>query len=145
MKLKNMPKEELELLSYTDLAYKLLEESKKPMNTAVIFKKIADLLDYTEDEYNLKIGDFYTSLTTDKRFLLLDNHEWDIRDRHSVDIVVDDDDASDEVAEEEEVIEDNEEEEEIDIDTIDDDESLDDDEDDLASLSIINDEDEDNE
>ena len=40
MKLKQMSKEELELLSYTDLTYMILKENKKSMNTPTIFKKI---------------------------------------------------------------------------------------------------------
>ena len=68
MKLKDMKKEELEALSYTDLTEMILKENKKPINTAKLFKKICDLLDLSEEDYNNKIGDFYTSLTTDKRF-----------------------------------------------------------------------------
>lgn len=55
MKLKNMPKEELEIMSYTDLTELLLKENKKPMNTPTIFRKICDLLGYSDDEYASKI------------------------------------------------------------------------------------------
>ena len=75
MKIKNMKKEELEVLSYTDLTEMILKENKKSMNTASIFKIICDLLELSEDEYTNKIGDYYTSLTTDKRFILLKNAE----------------------------------------------------------------------
>lgn len=143
MKLNQMSKEEIELLSYTDLTYLLLTEKHKSMNTPTIFREISNLLGFTEEEYSSKIGDYYTSLTIDKRFVLLDNNEWDIRDRHSVELVVDE--------EEEEVEETEEEEEETipeeveeDIDTIHDDESLDEDND-LENLSIISDDDEDEE
>ena len=143
MKLNQMSKEEIELLSYTDLTYLLLTEKHKSMNTPTIFREISNLLGFTEEEYSSKIGDYYTSLTIDKRFVLLDNNEWDIRDRHSVELVVDE--------EEEEVEETEEEEEETipdeveeDIDTIHDDESLDEDND-LENLSIIPDDDEDEE
>ena len=40
MKLKEMTKEELEGLSYTDLTEMILKENKKAMNTPSIFKKI---------------------------------------------------------------------------------------------------------
>ena len=40
MKLKQMSKEELELLSYTDLTYMILKENKKSMTAPTIFKKI---------------------------------------------------------------------------------------------------------
>ena len=136
-----MTKEELEVLSYTDLTYMLLKENKKTMNTPTLFKLICDLLGYSDEEYAAKIGDYYTSLTIDKRFVLLDNAEWDIRDNHKIELVVDDDEE--EMDETEESEEENEEEmdeteEEEDIDSMDDD--LDDVEDDLEDLAIIDDE-----
>lgn len=100
MKLKDMPVEELELMSYTDMTYMILKENNKSMNTPTIFRKICDLLGYTEDEYVAKIGDYYTSLTIDKRFVLLENNEWDVRDNHSVELVVDDDELEEENSEE---------------------------------------------
>lgn len=141
MSLKDMTKEELEVLSYTDLTYMLLKENKKTMNTPTLFKLICDLLGYSDEEYAAKIGDYYTSLTIDKRFVLLDNAEWDIRDNHKIELVVDDDEE--EMDETEESEEENEEEmdetdEEEDIDSMDDD--LDDVEDDLEDLAIIDDE-----
>lgn len=133
MKLKNVSQEDLELMSYTDITYMMLKESKKPMNTPTLFKEICKLLDLSESAYEDKIGDYYTSLQTDKRFVLLENNEWDIRDNHSVEIVMDDDDDEDEDIEEEveekEIIEEEESE-----DTLYDDESDIDDDDDTLPL-----------
>lgn len=144
MSLKKMTKEELELLSYTDLTELILNENKKPMNTAAIFKKISGLLELSDEEYAAKIGDFYTSLTTDKRFIFLDETaEWDLRTRHTSEIVVADDDDEDE-EEDEEIEDDIEEEQEVNEDDIDsmesDEDDLDDNDDDIADLSIISDE-----
>ena len=138
MKLKDMKKEELEVLSYTDLTEMILKENKKPMNTANIFKKICNLLELSEEEYSSKIGDYYTSLTTDKRFLLLDTAEWDLKDKHKVEIVLDEDDE--EVFDEEEIEDGEESEEENDesIEITDDEIDLDD-SDDLEELSIVSD------
>lgn len=147
MKLKDMPRAELEILSYTDLTYMLLKENKKPMNTPSIFREICNLLGYTEEEYASKIGDYYTSLTIDKRFVLLDNADWDIRDHHSIELVMDDEDEEEsieeeETEEEEEIIE---EEEEEDIDAIIEDDDLDDGDDDLDELSLVDEESEEEE
>lgn len=140
MKLKNMSKEELELMSYTDLTEMLLKENKKPMNTPTVFHKICDLLGYSDDEYASKIGDYYTSLTIDKRFVLLDNNEWDLRDHHSIDLSLEEDDEEDEEMMEEGVVEEPEEEEEN-IDEVNTDEELEvDDDDDIDELNIISDE-----
>ena len=90
MKIKDMTSEELEMMSQTDITYMLLKEKKKPMSTADLFKEISKLLDLSEADFASKIGDYYTSLNIDKRFVLLDNNEWDVRDNHSVEIVMDD-------------------------------------------------------
>lgn len=141
MKIKDMKQEDLELLSYTDLTELILKESKKGMTTPQIFKEICSILGLTDEEYAAKIGDYYTSLTTDKRFIFLDNDaEWDLRDRHVIKIIVaaDDEEESLEEAEEEEEDEIIEEVEEEDIDTVIDDDS-DDDDDDMEELSIVSD------
>ncbi len=141
MKIKDMKKEELELLSYYDIAALLLKENK-PMNTPTLFKTICDLLDLSDDEYTNKIGEFYTSMTTDKRFILLDSAEWDLRDNHSVKITIDDDDDEEMTEEEIEDEEDVEETEEDVEEPIDDEElDVDDDDDDLEDLSIVSEED----
>lgn len=139
MELKNMTKEELETLSYADIAFLILKEDKKSMNTPTIFKKVCELLEFTDAEYESNIGDFYTSLTTDKRFILLDDAKWDLRDNHSVKIAFDDDDED-----EEEEIEDNEEteeepdENEEDIEeAIDDEDIPDDDDDDMDDFQVV--------
>lgn len=143
MSLNSIKKDELELLSYTDLTELILKDKKGSMNTADIFKKISKLLSLSDEEYASKIGDFYTSLTTDKRFIFLDETaEWDLRNRHTAQVVVTDEDEDDEEAEEEqdediELDENNE--EDIDSLAVDDDDDLDDD-DDISELNIVSDE-----
>ncbi len=139
MNLSEMSKEELELLSYTDLTYKLLKETKKTMNTANLFREICNLLEYTDSEYADKIGDYYTSLTLDKRFVLLENNEWDIRDNHSIKIELDEEDE-DEIDDLEEIDEEPIE-EEVSEELYDDDaEIIDDDDDDIDDLAILDEE-----
>ena len=86
MKLSKMSKDELELYSYTDLASMILKEEKKSLTTPEIFKKICTLLDLSDEDYASKIGDFYTSLTTDKTFILLEDGKWDLQKNHPVNI-----------------------------------------------------------
>ena len=136
MKLKDLKIEELELLSYTDITSMLLKEKGKSMNTPSIFREICDLLGFSDEEYADKIGDYYTSLTIDKRFVLLENHEWDLRERHAVEIVMDDEDEDDT---EESIDEEVEQEEEENIEEAIDDEDLDDVDDDMDDLSIVTD------
>lgn len=134
-----MPIEEIELMSYADLTYALLKENGKAMNTPTLFREICNLLGYSDNEYTAKIGDYYTSLTIDKRFVLLESNEWDVCDNHSVKIELDDDTEED-VEEEEEEVEIEEESDEENIDEVLDDDSLDDD-DDLDDLEIVDEDD----
>ena len=140
MKLKDMKLEELELLSYTDLTYKILKEEKKALNTPTIFHKICDLLGYSETDFEEKIGDYYTSLTIDKRFTMLDSAEWDLRENHVLEINLEEETSEEEEIEEESET-DEETEEELDVEedsldsTIEDD--LEDSDDDMDDLSIL--------
>lgn len=88
--LSKMTKENLELLSYTKIAEMYLKENKKTMNTADLFKKVCNLLELSNEEYQEKIGDFFESLTTSKEFILLNDGNWDLKANHSVKIDIDD-------------------------------------------------------
>ena len=144
MKLKQLSEVEVELLSHTDLAEMILEESKKTMSTAEIFKSICETLNYSESQYTNKIGDFYTSMTTDKRFFMLEDATWDLKKRHIVPLILDEEEDSEEVEDEEEIIEDEElESVEDKLNNMDDD-SIDtgiDDDNDLSDLTIVDEED----
>ena len=110
MNLKKMTKEDLELLSNKDITNLILEESKKSINTADLFKKIINLLELPESTFENKIGDYYTALATDKRFILLEDGTWDLRNRHTSDKVVkiseEEDEEEDETEENDEELED---------------------------------------
>lgn len=130
--LKDLDIEELDLLSHADISYRILKEAKKTLNTPAIFKEVCRLLEYNDAQYMDKIGDFYTSLNLDKRFVLLDSSEWDLSERHSVKIELDDDEDEDDLDDddyEEEVENEEEDEEEHE-------KKLDDDEDDLPEEEI---------
>ena len=88
MDIKKMPKDELELLSNKDITFYLLEQSKKSINTKDLFTEIIKLLELPKKTFDEKIGDYYTSLATDKRFILLSDGTWDLRSRHTSDKIV---------------------------------------------------------
>lgn len=135
--LSKMSKEEIEMLSYPKIAEMYLKENKKTMNTASLFREVCNLLELSEDEYQDKIADFFESLTTSKEFILLSDGNWDLKINHSVKIDMED------IYEENEIEEDN-----IDMSEEDDyeddsyEENIDDDieDDDLADLSIVDEE-----
>ena len=88
MSLKKMKKEELELLSNKDITYLILEGRKRSMSTADLFQKIIELLELPQKTFESKIADYYTALSTDKRFILLEDGTWDLRNKHTSDKVV---------------------------------------------------------
>lgn len=138
MNVRQMPLEELELLSYADIAYELLKLDKKPKTTPVLFKEVCSLLEINEDAMFEMIGDFYTTLITDKRFILLDNAEWDLKEFHSVAKIVDEEDDEEESSDSEEP--EKEEVETEDEAVIGNEEEYDDDDDDLSDLAILTEE-----
>ncbi len=141
MSLNNIPKSELELLSYKEIAKMYLEENKTTKNTADLFKEVCNLLGLSEQEYVDKIADFFESLTTSKEFILLEDGTWDLKSNHKVKISIEDleDDVPEEA--EEEISDEIEDAQELDdVDVINDDSYIDDDsDDDLADLTIVND------
>ena len=136
MSIKDMKKEEIELLSNKDITNLLLEE-KGCQNTAELFTQIIELLDLPKSTFDNKIGDYFTALTTDKRFLMLEDGTWDLRSRHNssklVKVIEEDDDELEDVSNDEEEIM---EEDEFDIDSTDDD-GFDDNDDDLKDLVVL--------
>ena len=139
-----LTKEEAELLSYKDITYILINEKGK-MNTASLFRLIADKLELSSSAFEKQIGEYYTMLSTDKRFLLLQDGEWDLRDKHTSDKVIKtpiSDDAEEEEEEEETGLEEDEEESEDDVDNYDVDDDDDDSQDEDLKDLVILDEDE---
>lgn len=138
MSINNMTKEELELLSHKDITYLLLEENGV-MNTKDLFKQITDLLELPKSVFETKIGDYYTTLTTDKRFILLEDGNWDLRNKHTSDKITktvdeDDDDSEDELSD---LKEEGLTEEEDTVDNFDSDDEDDYNNDDLKDLIVI--------
>ncbi len=148
MKLSEIPKEELELMGYDDIAYLVLQESGKKMKLIDIFKKINKVLELPDSSVENHLVDFFEVMSTNKKFVMLKNGFWDLQSRHKADFVIEDsddeleseiEDTEDEVVEEE-----NPDDEDIFYDQ--EDETDDTDEDDLADLVVIdsNEEDEQN-
>ena len=140
MSIKKMKKEDLELMSYKDITYLLLEE-KGVMNTKDLFTEIVNMLDLPKSVLENKIADYYMMLTTDKRFILLDDGKWDLKNRYtsdkvSTDIEEDEDELEEESNDNKESTPE-EDEDEYELDSFDDDNS---DNEDLKDLIVIDEE-----
>jgi len=101
MDIRNLSSEELEKMSHIDIAYNIIKSEKKVLNTLDLLKEVCNLLNYDNNVLESLIGDFYTTLNVDKRFILIDG-AWDISENHSVKIVIEDE-ADDELEEYEDI------------------------------------------
>ena len=129
MKLKSIDKDTLETMQFDDIAYIILKEKGKKMKITDIFRTICDALGMTDKEYENQIGDFFTLLATEKRFIQLEKGYWDLRENHTSEINIKEleDEDDDIIPEEEKDYEENEESDYYDdIDDMDDDKEDDD-------------------
>ena len=137
MKLSEIPKEELELMGYDDIALLVLQESGKKMKLKDIFKKVCNVLELPESMIEEHLVDFFELMSTNKKFIMLENGYWDLQTRHKLDVVIEEDDEEDDEIPEEEI-------EEEDIFYDNDDETEDVEEDELADLVVIDSDDDSN-
>lgn len=83
MKKINISPEEAELMNYNDIAHLILEENGKKMKIATLFSEVGKILGMDEEEYQSYIGDFFELLSTDKRFIMLEDGYWDLKIKHN--------------------------------------------------------------
>lgn len=138
MKLNDITKEELETMNYDDIAYIILNEEKKAMKINVLFKTVCDALNLSEKEFEDKIADFFELMTTDKRFIMLEDGSWDLRELHNPEVIIDDDEDETIISsiDEEPIENETEEDEDIFYDADSDDDLPDDDLEDLVVIDV---------
>lgn len=144
MKLKQIPKEELELMGYDDIALLILQESGKKMKLRDIFAKVINVLGLPEETIDEELMEFFELMSTNKKFVMLDKGYWDLQSRHKLDLVFDMEEDEEELENDDEDNIEEETEEDDDIFYDKDDETDDVAEDDLADLVVVDDIDESN-
>ena len=97
MKIKDLKKDDLDVITYDDLAYLILLESKKKMKINELFEKVCDIKGLGKDVYEAKIVDFFELLSTDKKFIMIEKGLWDLRERHSDKIKIETDNEEDDI------------------------------------------------
>ncbi len=143
MKLKDLSREELEAMSYDDIALMVLSESNRQMKINELFKEVCTLIGLSDDEFVDKLPAFFEVLSTDHRFIMLENGLWDLKTKHATKVVIDSED--DEDIDEEIEVDDSDLDEEVEEDIFaddDDSDDLTDDDDDLKDLVIIDEDEE---
>lgn len=133
----NLSEEELASMNYNDVAYVVLEKNSKT-KFIDLFNNVTKVMGLDPAEAEEHITDFFELLSTDKRFIMLENGYWDLKVKHDKGMVIseDDDEEEEELPIEEENIED----EDYSDDDIDKDDDIE--EDDLKDLVIIDENDE---
>lgn len=139
MNIKDYTKEELENMSYDEVAFLVLKSAGKKMKLLDLFKKVCKVLDLPESTIEERIGDFFELLSINKKFILLPKGYWDLATNHVQNIIVEDEEdlTSEELEESEEEIEEDEFDEDEDIFYDNELDDNDEDEDDLKDLVII--------
>lgn len=77
--LKNYSREELEVTSMLELANDILHDEQNAQNFNDLYNKVAKMKGLTEEQRQEYIGQFYTDLTIDGRFLTTGSGVWGLK------------------------------------------------------------------
>jgi DNA-directed RNA polymerase subunit delta len=140
MKIK-LTQEQIETMSYADVAHLILSNNSKKIKIQDLFKKVLKAMGLPESHFTEGIGDFFDAILIDKRFIMLENGFCDLKINHSTKIVFDDEEEDLDIVDDivEEVEEDS-----VEI-NFNEDSVEDDNESELEDLVIITDSDDDDE
>jgi len=70
-------------VSMIDEAYTILVASKKVLSFKELVDQVSKDLEMTPEESTARLGEFYTELSVDGRFVALTDNTWDLRARHT--------------------------------------------------------------
>lgn len=147
MKLKGYTKEDLEAMSYSELAELILNEKGSSMKIVDIFKEICKLLNMGDSEFESKVVDFFELISTDKRFIVLEKGFCDLRKKHTPNVIIEDEEEE-EILEsdlsEDETTDEEDENEDIFYDNSSDKDDVDDADDELSDFIMVDEEEEGN-
>ncbi|PKE50526.1 DNA-directed RNA polymerase subunit delta [Macrococcoides caseolyticum] len=85
MKISEYTKEMMDENSFIDLAYMALSEKGKEVNLYELIDEFKAIGNYSDEEVEMRVVQFYTDLNTDGRFLSTGEYMWGLRDWYSVD------------------------------------------------------------
>lgn len=100
--------------SFIDHAYDILKQNSEPLTFKELFDRILEVskVSLSETELKRRMSQFYSQLTFDGRFALVENNKWDLSERRTysethrpISDINDDDDLQSDDAEEKELLE----------------------------------------
>jgi DNA-directed RNA polymerase subunit delta len=85
LSLNQYSKEELQEMSFIEIAHELLSEKKQAVSFKDIVDEVSQLLGLSEEEARAKLAQFYTDINIDGRFISLGENRWGLRVWYPVD------------------------------------------------------------
>ncbi len=70
-------------MNMIETAYEIVKNAKEPLTFQQLWKKIVEEMGMSQSDSENKISKFYTQLSFDNRFVMLDENHWDLKERHS--------------------------------------------------------------
>jgi DNA-directed RNA polymerase subunit delta len=70
-----------------DIAYDVLNNSKAAVVFIELFNNVSEIKGLTQAQKEDKIAQFYTDLSLDGRFVIMEDNKWDLKSRHRLEEV----------------------------------------------------------
>ena len=92
----SLTSEQLETMSYGDVAAFVLEQKGKKQKIQDLFKEVIKLMNLPESDFENHIADFFQLLSTDMRFTMVEKGYWDLKVNQKHKVIVASEDEEDE-------------------------------------------------
>ena len=134
-------KEELDAMSYGEICEIILSDNQGKMKIAEVFRRICELLELSEADFENRIADFFELVSTDKKFIVLEGGFCDLRKKHTPEVIIEEEEEEEtteaELNEEDEIPEETDENEDIYYDNSSDEDDVDDGENELTDFIVL--------
>lgn len=69
--------------SMTDVAFELMKKKRKPITFRKLWDEVSTTMGFTPQMAENKIAQFYSNLSLDSRFVVVEDNRWDLRMRRT--------------------------------------------------------------
>lgn len=78
---------DINLLSLVEIAIEVLRESKEKSTFLELYNKVSEMKNFTEEEKNEHIAQFYTDITSSGDFIYCGEDLWDLKENQPLDVI----------------------------------------------------------
>ncbi|MCB9498476.1 MAG: DNA-directed RNA polymerase subunit delta [Bacillales bacterium] len=78
---------DINLLSLVEIAIEVLRESKEKSTFLDLYNKVSEMKNFTEEEKNEHIAQFYTDITSSGDFIYCGEDLWDLKENQPLDVI----------------------------------------------------------